>query len=346
MNHNIKREDGVILPTPMRVNPIYVRVYILWMNLFVQIVIPFLVLIILNSFIYKKIKAFEIRTRDGNSARTNLKVSFTSHISSKLPQSDNIPPTSGNKSQDIRLHMLKPSVNIPRCRSLQTIPSSTKNENVTRRVETPKSVQQARLSNNQTTKNNVQQKQQDLRKDYTCTIASNSYDDTIDPYIHDKENVNEEKEIKQTCCTVPNNVGTSTVNEYKNERKSMAQECGDNRNPLITNTDSTQTMNAKGHQAVRRMVSIKLQTNRGSLESYKTSVVKTSSGGPSLRRREVALAKISLYIVFVMLICHGVRLIPNTYEMIETYTQVSLIHYTHISTHYSTKENEMNHSAI
>ena len=44
----------------------------------------------------------------------------------------------------------------------------------------------------------------------------------------------------------------------------------------------------------------------------------------SLRRKEVVLAKISLYIVFVMLLCHGVKLLPNAYEMIVTYTAVSL----------------------
>ena len=68
-----------IVPTPMRTNPIYIRVYILWMNLFVQILIPFLILIILNTFIYKKIKGFEKRSResrDGNIYLSNLKVSL------------------------------------------------------------------------------------------------------------------------------------------------------------------------------------------------------------------------------------------------------------------------------
>ena len=41
-----------------------------------------------------------------------------------------------------------------------------------------------------------------------------------------------------------------------------------------------------------------------------------------LRRREVALARISIYIVFVFLLCHSVRIVPNTYEMITTYTEV------------------------
>lgn len=49
----------------------------------------------------------------------------------------------------------------------------------------------------------------------------------------------------------------------------------------------------------------------------------TRANGPSqaesLRKREVALARISLYIVFVFLLCHCIRLIPNTFEMIQTY---------------------------
>jgi hypothetical protein len=42
-----------------------------------------------------------------------------------------------------------------------------------------------------------------------------------------------------------------------------------------------------------------------------------------LRKREVALARISIYIVFVFLFCHSVRIVPNTYEMISTYTEVT-----------------------
>ena len=43
-----------------------------------------------------------------------------------------------------------------------------------------------------------------------------------------------------------------------------------------------------------------------------------------LRKREVALARISIYIVFVFLLCHSVRIVPNTYEMITTYTEVNI----------------------
>ena len=39
----------------------------------------------------------------------------------------------------------------------------------------------------------------------------------------------------------------------------------------------------------------------------------------NLRKREVALARISLYIVLVFLLCHIIRIIPNAYEMIQSY---------------------------
>ena len=42
----------------------------------------------------------------------------------------------------------------------------------------------------------------------------------------------------------------------------------------------------------------------------------------SLRKREVTLSRISIYIAFVFLFCHSIRIIPNIYELITTYTQV------------------------
>ena len=44
----------------------------------------------------------------------------------------------------------------------------------------------------------------------------------------------------------------------------------------------------------------------------------------NLRKREVILAKVSLCIVLIFLVCHGIRIIPNTFEMVQTYMTVSL----------------------
>ena len=43
----------------------------------------------------------------------------------------------------------------------------------------------------------------------------------------------------------------------------------------------------------------------------------------TLRKREVTLSKISIYIVFVFLFCHSVRIVPNGFELAQTYTEVS-----------------------
>ena len=43
----------------------------------------------------------------------------------------------------------------------------------------------------------------------------------------------------------------------------------------------------------------------------------------SLRRREVILSRIAIYIAFVFLFCHSVRVVPNAYELYTTYTKVT-----------------------
>jgi Flp pilus assembly protein TadB len=55
----------------LRINPLYIRIYILWMNLLLLIIGPFLVLIVLNVRTYNKIKDFEQTLND------TLRVRFT-----------------------------------------------------------------------------------------------------------------------------------------------------------------------------------------------------------------------------------------------------------------------------
>jgi hypothetical protein len=43
----------------------------------------------------------------------------------------------------------------------------------------------------------------------------------------------------------------------------------------------------------------------------------------NLRKREVTLAKVSLCIVCIFFVCHGIRIVPNTFEMVQTYMAVS-----------------------
>ena len=37
--------------------------------------------------------------------------------------------------------------------------------------------------------------------------------------------------------------------------------------------------------------------------------------GPKLRKKDVSMAKVSLAIVFVFIVCHSVKWIPNIYEL-------------------------------
>lgn len=69
-------------------------------------------------------------------------------------------------------------------------------------------------------------------------------------------------------------------------------------------------------------------------QSQRSSLVQAAScenaivsghGVSDLRRREVVLAKISIYMVFVFLICHSVKIVPNIYEMVQTYLVVSRV---------------------
>ena len=54
------------------------------------------------------------------------------------------------------------------------------------------------------------------------------------------------------------------------------------------------------------------------------SSIVSGQANSDLRRREVVLAKISLYMVFVLLICHSFKIVPNIYEMVLTYVGVSI----------------------
>ena len=49
----------VLRPTELRLDEWYIRIYILWMNFVLQIIGPFILLIVLNVLTYKKILAFE-----------------------------------------------------------------------------------------------------------------------------------------------------------------------------------------------------------------------------------------------------------------------------------------------
>ena len=54
-------------------------------------------------------------------------------------------------------------------------------------------------------------------------------------------------------------------------------------------------------------------------QSAGNSSIVSGQANSDLRKKEVVLAKISLYMVFVFLICHSVKIVPNIFEMVQTY---------------------------
>ena len=59
-------------------------------------------------------------------------------------------------------------------------------------------------------------------------------------------------------------------------------------------------------------------------QSTGNSSIVSGQASSDLRKKEVVLAKISLYMVFVFLICHSVKIVPNIFEMVQTYYEVSI----------------------
>ena len=57
-------------------------------------------------------------------------------------------------------------------------------------------------------------------------------------------------------------------------------------------------------------------------QSAGNSSIVSGQANSDLRKKEVVLAKISLYMVFVFLICHSVKIVPNIFEMVQTYYEV------------------------
>ena len=288
----------------MRTNPTYIRVYILWMNLFFQIVIPFLVLIGLNTFIYKKIKGFEKRSRENS---TNFRVAFTTR---KCPQGNVTPIESPSKSnqptalKDLRRRSSLPFFPNPE----ELIRYSSENEFQAHKHEE----QDNRQSNIKPKKTKG-----DIRENYPHSIGSNSNDDINYQCGNNRSVIH--KPItngKKICSSTSKRKIPDVRNETRIKTKNNTLKSG-----LIFESQVTITENSGSNILKRdtaRSISFDRQENA---KNGKRGVVK-SSNGISIRKREVVLAKISLYIVFVMLICHTVRLIPNTYEMVETYTQV------------------------
>ena len=87
---------------------------------------------------------------------------------------------------------------------------------------------------------------------------------------------------------------------------------GDKKSVLIKPNYKTKAVSSESRIEIDHQNSLK------SCESSNNPVV-------CLRKREVALAKVSLCIVVIFFICHGIRIVPNTFEMVQTYMAVSFL---------------------
>ena len=93
-----------------------------------------------------------------------------------------------------------------------------------------------------------------------------------------------------------------------------------------SNRNRTSTMRTNSDNSnTNENITIQSSTNGGSSQQQNgnNAAILTKNKATSLRKREVILSRISIYIVFVFLFCHSVRIVPNIYEMICTYTKVS-----------------------
>ena len=67
----------ILVVTPFRKSKLYIRIYLVWLNLFTQILLPFLVLVVMNYKIYNTIKKSEANLRN------HLRVISTHHSSTQ-----------------------------------------------------------------------------------------------------------------------------------------------------------------------------------------------------------------------------------------------------------------------
>ena len=310
-----------VVPTQMRINSIYVRVYILWMNLFVQVVIPFMVLIILNIIIYIKIKEFEKRSRSKSpNSQNQLRVSFACHHSNDITDSINPSDNWSVKSTSSRM-----SFGSRRHRRLSYQPSSrstlSHNDATLNRLareiiqssdsESVASVKHQYSNGGVDNRNHVNESPKEKScKRKTRINQLNSLKPLEEDGIEERKDISNGKQSLQIIETESRNIDDSKINSLHHDSRS-------NRDIMEKrkNRKRCQSLAHIMHAGIERKSSIEMTMNRFRKLEKSLNVVTT-------RRRELALAKVSLYIVFVMLLCHSVRLIPNTYEMIQTYTQV------------------------
>ena len=296
--NDIQTQYVDIEATDMRKNSTYIRIYILWMNLFFLIVIPFLVLIILNTIIYIKIKRFEKRSRENEASQFQLRVSFA-----KTESCDGSSKTISTYDSSSKLLLTPKS-------SLTTVQRRTRRQQSSNSAELANSFIPTREEKRQIFEN-------------TSTASSGVEKDKI-RFTSTKALLNEDLSTELRNGSTHLHPKTYQMHEDSFQTRNDKQQtnleplypstqCQQSEDDLLRKFQSKQRCKSEAH-----IMKMDIRKRRSIFETIKS----TSGNIVSVRKRELILARISIYIVFVMLICHSIRLIPNTYEMIQTYSQV------------------------
>jgi len=67
-----------IEPTPLRLNPLYIKVYLIYMNFIIHGIIPFITLILMNISIYKKVRMMQLQPRHGVVQQREIRLTLIS----------------------------------------------------------------------------------------------------------------------------------------------------------------------------------------------------------------------------------------------------------------------------
>lgn len=231
-------------PTELRKNPIYIRVYILWMNIIFHILGPFVVLGILNYRVYTRIKKFEQTLRDTLRANTRGRLS-----SDKDEKEQNIRTTSARWLTADHGH------NSYKFRSVQRLNST--NENVHREEV------------------KMEQIEEGYDKERSKSLLSR---------IGRK---------RQKASEVPDS--DLFENSFAKVEKS---ECPSERSCILLPREAPDQ--AKLNRKKSSFGSFIRSTSRRKKDQERTK--RNSLTTP--RKREVLLSRISIYIVFMFVICH------------------------------------------
>lgn len=292
-------------PTELRRNPIYIQVYILWMNIIFQILGPFVVLGILNYKVYTRIKKFEQTLRDTLNAggRSNAAAAAAA---------DETTSFNGGLDGGSDENGLGKAGRGGRAGSMRWIRSASKNQLSTgykfRSRKMNKTISGSGGAGALLNQNGARRR--GATTDDNCCEEESSF----------QRQVSAAAGSDQTAMVVESDATKSALTHTSSNNAATVARSG----APLPRGGSSRHLSARGRrtQALRdeRNSSIGSFSQQSSMivRSRATQSKKKQASLTTPRKREVLLSRISIYIVFMFVICHSVRLIPNTFEMIFT----------------------------